>query len=195
MVTCVAFSPVHAQTLATSSLDNISLWTLSKDGKTAMRHHELTGHSGLVRSVAWSSDGTFLLSGSNDKTVRKWRSSTGDCIFAVQTPNWVYAVACSPDNKHFVSGGDNVSLYVWDSSTGTKTFGPLSGHTNDVYTVAYSPSGRQFISGSDDNSIIIWDSDTGAKLFGPLTAHSDRILSIAFNPFGKTFPSNSCIGM
>ena len=37
----------------------------------------LTGHSGYVRSVAYSPDGKHLVSGSNDNTVKVWDSQTG----------------------------------------------------------------------------------------------------------------------
>jgi WD40 repeat protein len=37
----------------------------------------LTGHSSLVFSVAFSPDGTRVVSGSRDKLVKIWRSDTG----------------------------------------------------------------------------------------------------------------------
>ena len=37
----------------------------------------LTGHSGYVFSVAYSPDGKHIISGSDDKTVKIWDSSTG----------------------------------------------------------------------------------------------------------------------
>jgi len=37
----------------------------------------LTGHSGHVRSVAYSPDGKHIVSGSDDNTVRVWDSQTG----------------------------------------------------------------------------------------------------------------------
>ena len=41
----------------------------------------LRGHNGLVKSVAFSSDGTKIVSGSNDNSVRVWDVSmiTGSC--------------------------------------------------------------------------------------------------------------------
>ena len=37
----------------------------------------LTGHSGYVRSVSYSPDGKHIVSGSEDKTVKIWDSTTG----------------------------------------------------------------------------------------------------------------------
>ena len=37
----------------------------------------LTGHSGPVYSVAYSPDGKHIVSGSGDKTVKIWDSTTG----------------------------------------------------------------------------------------------------------------------
>ena len=37
----------------------------------------LTGHSGSVRSVAYSPDGKHIVSGSDDQTVKVWNAATG----------------------------------------------------------------------------------------------------------------------
>ena len=38
-----------------------------------------TGHSSYVRSVCFSPDGSRIVSGSDDKTVRIWKAVTGAC--------------------------------------------------------------------------------------------------------------------
>ena len=49
----------------------------------------LKGHTGRVRGVAISIDGSKIVSGSDDKTVRVWSMETGEvptCLLAV----WAY---------------------------------------------------------------------------------------------------------
>ncbi|MDX3656897.1 hypothetical protein PV646_06210, partial [Streptomyces sp. ID05-26A] len=40
--------------------------------------HELTGHTNWIQSVAWSPDGTHILTGSGDNTTRFWNATTGE---------------------------------------------------------------------------------------------------------------------
>ena len=41
--------------------------------------HSFKGHSGEVSSVAYSSDGRFVVTGSNDKTAKVWDVASGAC--------------------------------------------------------------------------------------------------------------------
>jgi len=40
----------------------------------------LTGHLGEVNSVAWSSDGKWIVSGSDDNLVKIWDAETGALV-------------------------------------------------------------------------------------------------------------------
>ena len=46
-------------------------------GGVRVEVQKLTGHQGLVRSVAVTPDGRYIVSGSDDKTVRVWERDTG----------------------------------------------------------------------------------------------------------------------
>jgi WD40 repeat protein len=76
----------------------------------------LEGHTGTVYSVAFSSDGSRIVSGSYDHTVRIWDTVSG----AVQRTleghtSAVYSVAFSSNGSRIVSGSDDYTVRIWDA--------------------------------------------------------------------------------
>ena len=79
----------------------------------------LEGHSDFVTSVALSGDGTRIVSGSWDKTVRVWDAQSGKCLRKLEGhfhSEFVNSVAWSGDGTGIVSGGFN--LRVLDAQSG-----------------------------------------------------------------------------
>ncbi|KAG4427648.1 hypothetical protein IFR05_016868 [Cadophora sp. M221] len=102
----------------------------------------LEGHSGSVMSVAFSPDGTQVVSGSSDQTVRLWDAATGALQQTLEGhSNWVWSVAFSPDGTQVVSGSDDQTVRLWDAATGALQQ-TLEGHSNSVMSVAFSPDGK-----------------------------------------------------
>merc|ERR1712166_728104 len=52
--------------------------TMEQAGGACVR--QLFGHEGRVKSVDYSSDGQYVVSGSDDNTVRIWDVDTGECV-------------------------------------------------------------------------------------------------------------------
>ena len=119
----------------------------------------LTGHTHFVRSVVYSPDGRYIVSGSLDETIRIWDASTQLQIGKPLTghTNSVRSVAYSPDGRHIVSGSGDNTIRIWDVLTQRQIGNPLTGHTNSVTSVAYSPDGQHIVSGSADRTIRIWN--------------------------------------
>ncbi|KAF8965897.1 hypothetical protein BDZ97DRAFT_1995357 [Flammula alnicola] len=146
-----------------------------------------------VLSVAFSPDGTCIVSGGDDGTIRVRDARTGDTVagpFKGHT-NSVWSVAFSPDGTHIVSGSEDQTIRVWDARTGDTVAGPFKGHTSSVWSVAFSPDGMHIISGSEDQTIRVWDARTGDTVAGPFEGHTNSVWSVAFSPDGTRIVSGS----
>ena len=81
------------------------------------------GHIGPVRSVALSSDGDHIVSGSDDRTIRIWNITTGQTVlgpFQGHT-GCIMSVAFSSDDKHIVSGSADKTIRIWDAEVVSNT--------------------------------------------------------------------------
>jgi WD40 repeat protein len=115
-------------------------------------------------SVAFSHDGTRVVSGSDDQSVRIWDASTGKEVQKLDGhTSRVCSVAFSHDGTRIVSGSDDQSMRIWDALTG-KEVQKLDGHTSLIRSVAFSHDGTRVVSGSSDQSVRIWDMSTGMDL-------------------------------
>src|SRR6266702_1585731 len=110
---------------------------------------------GLVNSIALSSDGQHIVSGSKDRTIRVWNAITGETVAGTFSghSDWVRSVAFSPDGQRIVSGSEDRTIRVWNATTGETVESPFSGHSKSVMSVAFSPDGQHIISGSKDQTI------------------------------------------
>ncbi len=74
--------------------------------------------TGQIESVAYFSDGEYVLAGSMDGNIRLWDVKTGAKIRTFTGHSYeVASVAFSRDGKHVLSGGD-ASTRLWDTATG-----------------------------------------------------------------------------
>jgi WD40 repeat protein len=142
---------------------------------------------GWVHGLDFSPDGTKLVTGSVDNTVRVWDVASGRETMRLGGHGaWVIGVAYSPDGKLIASAGADKIIRLWDSDG--KLVRELLGHENGVGHVAFSPQGHllascdNFVSGGD-SALRLWDPKTGKLLH--TIKHIDRVLRVAFDGTGK----------
>ncbi|RYH07702.1 WD40 repeat domain-containing protein, partial [archaeon] len=108
----------------------------------------LQGHDAYVTSVCISPDGSRIVSGSWDKTIKIWDASSGECVQTLRGhDNRVTSVCISPDGSRIVSGSWDETIKIWDASSG-ECVQTLRGHDNRVTSVCISPDGSRIVSGS-----------------------------------------------
>ncbi|KAF5362586.1 hypothetical protein D9757_013319 [Collybiopsis confluens] len=146
-----------------------------------------------VRNVAFSADGTKIVSGSVDRTVRIWDAMTGAPLGQSLQGHghWVQSVAFSPDGTRIVSGSVDKTLRIWDATTVVQLGQTIKGHDHSVESVGFSPDGTKIVSGSRDRTVRIWDAMTGAQLGQSLEGHKNCVQSVAFSPDGTKIVSGS----
>ncbi|KNZ82248.1 hypothetical protein J132_04209, partial [Termitomyces sp. J132] len=143
-----------------------------------------------VKCFSFSLDGKFIVSGSDDSSVRVWDASSGVQLQELNGhTDLVTSVAFSPNGKPIVSSSYDKSVRVWDAFSGAQ-LQELIGHTDEVTSVAFSPDGKSIVSGSNDNTVRVWNATSGAQL-QELNGHTHWVTSVAFSSDGKSIVSGS----
>jgi len=162
-----------------------SLGVELRDAKSLDLIQRLTGHTGVVTSIAFSPDGRTLVSGSADKTIRLWSVSTATLLRTlVGHTACVESVALSPDGDSVAAGACDGTIKLWDMSSG-RHLRTLEGHETATFFLFFTPDGRTLASGSwGDNVIKLWNASNGELLRTLFIEHG--VSSIAISPDGAT---------
>jgi serine/threonine protein kinase len=148
----------------------------------------LRGHENWVFSVSFSSDGKFLASGSEDKTVKVWEVGSWREVAILRHGDSVSSVSFSPDGK-FLASGSYGTMKVWEVGS-WREVATLRGHKNWVYSVSFSPDGKFLAPGIRDKTVKVWEVGSWREV-ATLRGHEGSVLSVSFSPDGKFLASGS----
>ena len=118
-----------------------------------------------VFSVAYSVDGTRLLTAGRDAQIRTWDVATGYTLTG-SVPAHMYTInhlAFSPDGRYLASCSLDKSIKLWDATTLTllrvldRT--RAAGHGTSVNRLVWPGAENRLVSCSDDRSLAVWAVD------------------------------------
>jgi hypothetical protein len=151
----------------------------------------LTGHSGEIKAIAFSPDGSRLASVDRDGALIVWDTDSGEILTRTDLPeiNLVRALAYADDGNILVAGDNRETndLLVWQSNS-PDTLTTCNGHTAAIISAAFGPDMTLIASASADQTARIWNVETGELLY-TLEGHTQTVVHVAFSPDGQTLAS------
>ena len=132
-----------------------------------------------------SADGTEIISGSNDCTLRRWSVQTGQCLQVYKGHSSSVMCAALLPNGNFISGSADKFIKVWDRLTGA-CLSTLTGHAMSVNGITVCPNG-DVVSASSDRSLRVWCAGKTPNVSYVChqvlaNAHSDLVLCVTTVP-------------
>ena len=200
------------KTLAGADLSNLDLRKINFNNKYLTAHHGahylaarfdnslmdgttfiFNGHYGQVNTACYNSDGTRIVSASDDKKVIEWDAYTCDLRQTyLQHTNKVSCAQYSPDFTKILSASHDLALIEW--IVGGEEYEIIdTGHSNRINHAVYSPDGETILTASGDGTLREFSVKTRLCLH-TYTGHTKGVLHICFHPQGDRFLSGSADG-
>lgn len=145
---------------------------------------KLEGHTEPVQSVAWSTNGRWIVSGGYQRilvwdaeTLKQVRALSGSLVGNITT------MAIDPSSSIlFAADGESGGagfVRKFDLMQ-DKLLATWKAHEDTVYSLRLSPKGDRLLSGGADKLAKIWDTAT-QKLVATFEGHTNHVLSVVFN--------------
>lgn len=158
---------------------DIRLWNLETDEVL----QTFSGHQSPMRALDFSSDGTTILSVSNDDTLRLWSVETGEQILQIALEVPTGFAIYHPTEPMALTQGTDQTLVLWDLTTG-EMIQQFKGHVASVEAADFSPDGQQVVASGNDGLVLVWDVESGAEI-QRYNNVQDRVWDVRFSPDGS----------
>ncbi|KAJ1561454.1 Transducin (beta)-like 3 [Nowakowskiella sp. JEL0078] len=173
--------------LATASDDcRVLLWDL----KTSSCIATLNGHASVVRSLTFTTEGKFLLSGGRDKVMNAWNLQTfalSKTLLTLESVEAAGIVQSSLINGgessavYVYTGGDKGLVKVWDLAKDKCIMEKDLGFGKQAITdLMISPFDNQLVAVMSDSNIVFLNIETGLQRQRTIAGYNDEIVDVKF---------------
>lgn len=143
----------------------------------------ISGHTGLIRDMAWSPDGTQIVTVSDDGTARWWDANTGAALNNVALDEGALtAVEYSPNGQFVAVGTSQIGQVVLFDAVTKAEVATYTVNSAGIAGIDFSPDSALLVIGGSDNTVSIWSTQNDQ----PLTTFSvnDPVRDVAFSNDG-----------
>jgi WD40 repeat protein len=132
--------------------------------------------------MAYSHDGTWIVSGSGDGKVRVCDAQSGALIRTITCHSgFASSVACSHDGTRTLSGSADKTVRVWNAQTGGAIHA-LEGRGDRLTFATLSICGKRIVSAASSRGSVVrvWDALNGTCLHSLNLEPTGRIVLVIF---------------
>ncbi|KAI8967460.1 WD40-repeat-containing domain protein [Mycotypha africana] len=198
MLNCLAISDDTAMVAGGFSESYIKVWSMKgkrlqsrsekEQNVEGTEYKKLIGHSGPVYGLSFSHNNAYLISCSEDETVRLWSLDTFTNVVCYKSHNYpIWDVDFGPYGFYFATASHDRTARLW-SCDRTNPLRIFAGHLSDVNTVKFHPNSKYVVTGSTDKTARLWDVQRGTcvRVF---TGHTGAVHTVAISPNGRLMAS------
>jgi WD40 repeat protein len=140
---------------------------------------ELKGHSGSIKSLIFSYDGSFLYSAALDGKVLKWDLTARTSVDLSSGGMQITSIDLSSHNRYLAGISDQGIALVWNPEQSTEKF-RIESPGKKIRSIRFKPEEDRIAVGYDDGMVELWDIALQKKI-NEFQAHSGEINDIRFN--------------
>ena len=143
-----------------------------------LRDDEMTG----INSICYSADKQFLVSGSDDGTIRVWDIAKQQLHQAFKAhSDEIREVVCDNDSNKIASASADKTAQIWDIDTGKRLL--LLQHAKQVMSLDFHPDNQKIVTASLDGYVYQWNNQ--GVLLNKWLAHDVGVIRVHYHPNGQ----------
>ncbi|WP_166829877.1 WD40 repeat domain-containing protein [Thalassoroseus pseudoceratinae] len=150
-------------------------------------------HSTKIVGLSFASNNSYLMSASQDGTVKRWPNKFPEHSEFTGHEGTVRVIAINPNGDRIASAADDKTVRIWNQRDG-KELQVLKDLKEPVTTIAYSSNSAQLVTGSVDKIARLFDPNNG-NLIKEYPAQAAAITSVSMHPNRQELASADASGV